>query len=89
MTGKENDPVDTSIRNWVTDNNFDVFGRSEVNLYWAKVQRNLQFQDQLGQWWQPGQFRGVMAYNRTEKNTQTFYSTIWRYRTNQSNRCTL
>ena len=67
LTGKENDPVDTSIRNWVTDHNFDVFGISEVNLYWPKVRRNLQFQDRLGQWWQPGQFRGVMAYNRTEK----------------------
>ena len=45
LTGKENDPVDSSLQNWITDNSFDVFGLSEVNLYWPKVHKQLQFHE--------------------------------------------
>ena len=34
LTGKENDPVDKSLRDWIMDNTFDIFGISEVNMYW-------------------------------------------------------
>ena len=48
LTGKENNPVDSSLRNWITDNSFDVFGLSEVNLYWPKVRKQLQFHERVG-----------------------------------------
>ena len=67
MTGRDHDPVDTSIRNWITDNIFDVFGISEVNLYWPKVKKHLQFQERVSQWWAPGQQRSIFDYNKTEK----------------------
>ena len=67
MTGRDHDPVNTSISNWITDNNFDVFGISEVNLYWPKVKKHLQFQGKVSQWWAPGQQRSIFAYNKMEK----------------------
>ena len=68
MTGREHDPVDTSIRNWITDNNFDVFSISDVNLYWPRVKKHLQFQERVSQWWAPGQQRSTVADNKTEKH---------------------
>ena len=41
----EDDPVDRSLRDWITDQEFDVFGVSEVNLYWPKVKKSLQFHE--------------------------------------------
>ena len=67
MTGKDNDPVDLSVRNWVTDNRFDVFGISEVNLYWPRVKKHLQFQERISKWWASGQYRATFAYNKTKK----------------------
>ena len=70
LTGRENDPVDRSLRDWITDQEFDVFGVSEVNLYWPKVKKSLQFHERMRQWWAPGQTRALFAYNRTEKRLQ-------------------
>ena len=70
LTGKDNDPVDLSIRNWVTENRFDVFGILEVNLYWPRVKKHLQFQERISKWWNPGQYRAIFAYNKTEKRMQ-------------------
>ena len=67
LTGKVDDPVDRSLKDWVTENSFDVFGIPEVNIYWPKVRQDLQFHERLNQWWQPGQFRSHYAFNRTEK----------------------
>ena len=67
MSGKHNDPADASLKSWITENNFDVFGILEVNLFWPKVSRSLQFHDQISAWWQPGQHQSVVAYNRNEK----------------------
>ena len=68
--GKENNPVNASIRNWVTDNNFDGFGISKLNLYWPKVHRKLQFHERLTKWWAPGQTRGIFSYNQNEQRKQ-------------------
>ena len=67
LTGKLDDPVDRSLQDWVPENLFDVFGISEVNMYWPRVRRDLQFHERLHQWWQPGFCRAKHAYNRTEK----------------------
>ena len=66
LTGKHNDPVDDSLREWITSKEFDVFGISEVNLYWPRVNRQLQFHERLTRWWAPGQTRGLFAYNKNE-----------------------
>ena len=47
LSGKENDPVDKSLCDWIMDNTFDVFGISEVNMYWPRVRRDLQFQERV------------------------------------------
>ena len=67
LTGKLDDTVDRSLRDWITDNSFDVFGISEVNMYWPRVKKELQFDARLSNWWQPGQFRSKHAFNSTEK----------------------
>ena len=67
LTGRINDPVDDSLRSWITSQEFDVFGISEINLYWPKVNPSLQFHKCLTRWWAPGQTRGIFAYNSTEK----------------------
>ena len=67
MSGKHNDPVDASLKSWITENNFDVFGIPEVNLFWPKVSRSLQFHNRISAWWQPGQHQSVIAYNCNEK----------------------
>ena len=67
LSGKPNDPVDASLKNWINANNFDVFGIPEVNLFWPKVRKSLQFHDRISSWWQPGQHQSVVAYNRNEK----------------------
>ena len=67
LTGKLDDPVDRSLRDWITDNSFDVFGISEVNMYWPRVRKELQFNERINKMWQPGQCRSRHAFNRTEK----------------------
>ena len=47
-----------------------MFGMSEINLYWPKVKKRLQFQERLSKWWAPGQHRALCAYNKTEMKLQ-------------------
>ena len=54
----------------MTENRFDVFGILEVNLYWPRVKKHLQFQERISKWWNPGQYRAIFAYNKTEKRMQ-------------------
>ena len=67
LTGKPDDPVDISLRNWIVENSFDVFGISQVNMYWPRVRKDLQFHERVNGWWQPGSCRAIHAYNRTKK----------------------
>ena len=67
LTGKADNPVDRSLHDWIMDNSFDVFGIPEVNMYWLKVRKDLQFKKRINQMWQPGQCRSLHAYNCTEK----------------------
>ena len=46
LTEKKNDPVDQSLWQWVTEQQFDVWGISEVNLWWPRMQQSLQFLEQ-------------------------------------------
>ena len=76
LTGKADNLVDRSLRDWVMDNSFDIFGIPEVNMYWPKVRKDLQFNKRINQMWQPGQCRSLHAYNRTEKGTNDLYDNM-------------
>ena len=41
MTGRDDDPADRSLRDWIVNNSFDVFGISEVNKYWPRVKKGV------------------------------------------------
>jgi hypothetical protein len=62
-----NDPVDDSVRQWITDNEFDIFGVSEMNLWWHALPAALQFRERIREWWDSGTVRSVFDYNRHDK----------------------
>ena len=70
LSSKENDPVDDSLQLWINEKEFDIFGVSEINLYWPLVNRNLQFRERMNKWWQQGHYRAVMDFNRVEKRVR-------------------
>ena len=53
LTGKEGDPVDHSLPTWIEKYEFDVFGISEVNMFWPRVKPELQFIDRVYSWFNP------------------------------------
>ena len=67
LSGRSDDITDDSLREWINDKNFDIFGIPEVNLYWPRVQKKLQFNDRVTNWWIPGTTRSKFAYNVKEK----------------------
>ena len=67
LTGKENDPADVSLHRWITSMEFDVFGVSEVNMYWPNVKQSLQFIERVHRWWNPRNTVALCAYNKNEK----------------------
>jgi hypothetical protein len=66
LTGRDNDPVDVSLRQWITKWDFDVFGLSEVNMYWPQVRKELQFLERVNSWFNPLQTRALCSYNKNE-----------------------
>jgi hypothetical protein len=67
LSSRFNDPVDDSVRQWITDNEFDVFGLSEMNLWWHSLPAALQFRERIREWWDPSTVRSVFDYNRHDK----------------------
>jgi hypothetical protein len=60
LSSQPNDPVDDSVRHWITDNDFDVFSISEMNLWWPAIPASLhQFQERIREWWVPRTVRSV------------------------------
>jgi hypothetical protein len=45
---------------------FDVFGISELNVYWPNLKASLQFKERLKDWWNPSQVRSAFAFNEQE-----------------------
>jgi hypothetical protein len=66
LTGRNNDPVDVSLRQWIMKWDFDVFGLSEVNMYWPQVRKELKFLERVNSWFNPLQTRALCAYNKNE-----------------------
>ena len=67
LSSKLDDPVDDSVRQWITDNEFDIFGVSEMNLWWHSLPAALQFRERIREWWESGTVRSVFDYNRHDK----------------------
>ena len=67
FTNNKYDPVDESLRQWVTNQEFDIFGISETNLYWPNVKKELQLWEGAEGWWNPQQTRMSIAYNNQDK----------------------
>jgi hypothetical protein len=57
-----------SLRRWLVEKEFDVFGIPEVDLYWPKVRAALQLQERIKEWWPTGNVHSVRAHNTTIKN---------------------
>jgi hypothetical protein len=68
MASKSKSLEDESLRLWLVDNGFDVFGIREVDLYWPKVRVALQLQEGLKEWWPMGNVHSVRAHNSTITN---------------------
>ena len=77
FSGRDDDPTDQSLLEWINLNEFDVFGVPEINLCWPKVKKHLQFQERTHFWWQPGTTRNLYAFNKTEKHTKINSTTWW------------
>jgi hypothetical protein len=45
MTSKPNQPEDESLRRWITEQQFDIYGIPETDLYWSRVRANLQLHE--------------------------------------------
>jgi hypothetical protein len=75
LSSQPNDPVDDSVRHWITDNDFDVFGISEMNLWWPAIPASRQFRERIREWWDPRTVRSVFTYNRQDirEHLQTYF----------------
>jgi hypothetical protein len=67
LSSQPNDPVNDRVRHWITDNDFDVFGISEMNLWWLAIPALLQFRERIREWWDPQTVRSVFTYNRHDR----------------------
>ena len=67
LSGKENDIIDDTLKEWIDSKSFDIFGIPEVNLYWPRVHKTLQFHERITRWWRPGTSRSVFSYNKNEE----------------------
>jgi hypothetical protein len=61
LSFQPNNPVDDRVRQWITDNEFDVFGLSEVNLWWHSLPAALQFRKRIREWWDASTVRSVLT----------------------------
>jgi hypothetical protein len=65
ITGKEGDPVDHSLRTWIEKYEFDIFGISEVNMFWPRVKPELQFIDRVYSWFNPPAYKSNSSIQQT------------------------
>lgn len=69
LSGRTNDPADESLPRWVNQAEIDIFGISEVNLWWPQVRKELQFDERVAEWWNPRETRALCAYNKHDPRT--------------------
>jgi hypothetical protein len=60
--------VNGSLRQWITGQEFDIFGISETNLYWPNVKPEIHLEERISGWWNPTTTRLTYAYNYQDKN---------------------
>jgi hypothetical protein len=68
FSAKPSDPVDDSLRQWINDKAFDIFGVSETNLYWPNVPKEFQLPERISGWWNPLTTRMSYAYNYKDRD---------------------
>ena len=66
LSGRQNDPVNENLQNWINSMGFDIFGISEVNMFWPQVKQELQFHERVNSWFNPAVTRAIRAYNQKE-----------------------
>ena len=59
----EQDLIDLSLKQWISDYKFDSFGITEMNCYWPEINDKLQFKERMKEWWEPGSTTWTYAYN--------------------------
>jgi hypothetical protein len=47
LASKPNQPEDESLRRWITERKFDIYGIPETDLYWPRIQKKLQLQERV------------------------------------------
>jgi hypothetical protein len=67
MASKPNQPEDESLRRWITEQQFDVYGIPETDLYWPRVRANLQLHERVKEWWEQDTVHTVRAHNQNQK----------------------
>jgi hypothetical protein len=67
MASKPNQPEDESLRRWITEQQFDIYGIPETDLYWPRVRANLQLHERLKEWWEQDTVHTVRAHNQNQK----------------------
>jgi hypothetical protein len=63
LSSQPNNPVNDSVPHWITDNDFKVFGISEMTLWWPAIPASLQFWKGIKEWWDPRTVRSIFTYN--------------------------
>jgi hypothetical protein len=58
-----NKEQDKLLQQFIQSNSFDVFGISEVNLYWPALREELQFGERMNRRFNPRESRKNYAYN--------------------------
>jgi hypothetical protein len=58
-----NTETDKILQHFIQSNSFDVFGISEVNLFWPVLQEDLQFGERMNRQFNPRESRKNYAYN--------------------------
>ena len=69
LASKSNQPEDESLRRWITEQHFDIYGIPETDLYWPKIQQKLQLQERVREWWETDTTHTVRAYNQNQQCT--------------------
>jgi hypothetical protein len=62
LASKPNQPEDESLRQWITERQFDIYRIPETDLYWPRIQQKLQLQERVREWWVTDTTHTVQAY---------------------------
>ena len=68
FTNRFDDPVNASLKQWITNKEFNIFGITETNVFWPKITEKLQFHNPIKEWWNPNLTKGNFAHNQWENS---------------------